>query len=320
MALGMRLVKIDYGQVSADCEDRPSTKFNTCFHPPHQIPAQQRDRHLLHPSEAPYSFARWLPLILKSRKLETWQAQIVKLTPSQTKLLVDASGASIITGEPSRAHKEDIRAEIIPAFSSLDFPPGGLFMRLDRCSPKDGRQTVPGRLALHSADDIILRLTTSQRARNEMVKSLEAGAPTIDATFLPFNDRMQSRREYRAYCAPGTAVITALSQYCWHKPWLFASMQPEGQAKVVEKIWHNIQGIHRQIIESLDPAHELDDLLLKQGFSFDVFYDEEAEASQLVELNVFGARSGCGSCLFHWIEDFELLYGDGEEVEFRVAW
>lgn len=38
-------------------------------------------------------------------------------------------------------------------------------------------------------------------------------------------------------------------------------------------------------------------------------------------MNPFGAMSGCGSSLFHWIKDARVLYGFGgaEEVEFRVA-
>ncbi|KAM0557220.1 hypothetical protein ACHAPJ_005484 [Fusarium lateritium] len=316
----MHLTYIDYKKVESDCQNVPPTKFNTCFHPPDEIPAQDTSHHhLSRPSEAPYSFERWLPLILKTRNLNEKEAQVVKLAQAQAKLLVAASGSSIITGEPSRAYREDIEEEIIPAFSSLIFPSEGLFIRLDRCSPKDGRQTVPGRSSLHSPNDIILRLITSQRARNEIIKSLEEGVLTINLTFLPFNDRMSSKREYRVYCAPRIGRVTAVSQYCWHRPWLFGDQGPEDYMNVVEKIWNGILRIHREILEDLDSNNEMDQLLLKQGFSFDVFYDETDGPLQLVELNVFGARSGCGSCLFHWIKDFDTLYGDGENVEFRVT-
>ncbi|KAF9767056.1 hypothetical protein IL306_000431 [Fusarium sp. DS 682] len=278
-----------------------------------------RTQHLTRPSEEPYYFSRWLPLILKTRNLDLKDAQIVRLTPAQAKLLVAASATSIITGEHNRAYQEDINEEIIPHLSSLNFPVEGLFMRLDGCSPKDGRQTVPGRLSLHSPDDIIIRLITSQRARNEMSKSLKEESPTVNLTFLPFNERMGSRREYRVYCAPEAGAITAVSQYCWHKPWFFSDEQPENRARVVDNIWKGIQKIHDDILQDLDTSNELDHLLLKQGLSFDVFYDEADESSQLVELNVFGARSGCGSCLFHWINDWDKLYGNDERVEFRVT-
>jgi len=66
---------------------------------------------------------------------------------------------------------------------------------------------------------------------------------------------------------------------------------------------------------------EMDKLLLEQGFTFDVMYAEDTGECKLIELNSFGARSGCGSCLFHWLSDEVVLYGekvDGE-VEFRIA-
>jgi hypothetical protein len=62
----------------------------------------------------------------------------------------------------------------------------------------------------------------------------------------------------------------------------------------------------------------LDRLMMEQGFSFDLFYDEDSETCELVELNTFGVRSGCGSCLFQWVEDRGVLYGE-EEPEFRVS-
>jgi hypothetical protein len=66
----------------------------------------------------------------------------------------------------------------------------------------------------------------------------------------------------------------------------------------------------------------LDELMLKQGFTFDVLWDAE-ERCELIELNSFGTRSGCGTCLFHWLRDGDLLYGkklgENGEVEFRIS-
>jgi hypothetical protein len=156
----MHLAQTNYEEVESDCQNVPPTKFNTCFHTVEEIPVHGSTNHLSRPSEAPYSFERWLPLVLKTRKLDPKAVQIVKLTRAEAKLVVAASGTSIITGEHNRAYQEDIQEEIIPHLSSLEFPAEGLFMRLDRCSPKDGRQAVPGRLSSlpkrysHSLDHI----------------------------------------------------------------------------------------------------------------------------------------------------------------------
>lgn len=311
----MKLVQIDYQEVATDCKNPDvAQNFNTSFH-------TTKEADLPRPEETPYSFGRWLPLILETRNLEPSQAQVISLSPAQTRLLLTAASASIATRMINQAYMEDIKDEIIdPGLSKLSFPDCGLFMRLDQCSPKDGRQSTPGKLSLHSAMDIVLRLTTSQRACSSLVKSLELGNSNISLFFLPFNDRMKSEREYRVFCQPHDGKIAAISQYCWHKPWLFANLPVDERNTLVNDLWTKIQTLHGQIMENLRDDDELDSLLLKQGFSFDTSYDETTKAVELVELNVFGARSGCGSCLFHWIKDLDVLYGKTGEVEFRVAW
>ena len=153
-----------------------------------------------------------------------------------------------------------------------------------------------------------------------MMKSLESGSETIDITLLPFDARMDSKCEYRVYCCPTKGSITAVSQYCWHKPWIFKDRPTQTLEEVAEKIWAGIVVLRQQIMNDLKSDDKLDEMLLKQGYTFDVLYDEEKDTSELVELNVFGARSGCGSCLFNWVDDLSLLYGEGNDVEFRVTW
>lgn len=58
--------------------------------------------------------------------------------------------------------------------------------------------------------------------------------------------------------------------------------------------------------------------LVRHGFTFDVVVQRDASV-QLVEVNPFGAMSGCGACLFHWVRDARQMYGFEEEVEFRIT-
>jgi hypothetical protein len=50
--------------------------------------------------------------------------------------------------------------------------------------------------------------------------------------------------------------------------------------------------------------------------------DEEKERCSLIELNSFGTRSGCGACLFQWLNDGEVVYGNVKDgnggLEFRI--
>ncbi|ERF69229.1 hypothetical protein EPUS_01186 [Endocarpon pusillum Z07020] len=58
--------------------------------------------------------------------------------------------------------------------------------------------------------------------------------------------------------------------------------------------------------------------LRDQGFVFHVRYLAGIDV-QLIGLDEFGIASRCGSALFHWLIDAELLYGGREEVEMRVV-
>ncbi|KAI0393019.1 hypothetical protein F5Y17DRAFT_332015 [Xylariaceae sp. FL0594] len=332
----VRLVNIPHSEVEADAEahltraDSDNTtnrRFNTSFHTALDAPDLPA-----RPPEAPYSFKRWLPLILCSRGLPPSSAQVVSLTLSQARLLLRVSEASILIRRLNRIYLEELEEYIVPAFASLTFPPEGLFMRLDACSAKDGQQKIPGSRALRSVDQILLLLLTSQRARNALAHALDdvkegrGGDKAFELFFTPFSPRMQSDREYRVFCPPfhpaESLRVTAISQYRWHKPWLFASSSEEERQRAVERIVRGVETIARQIAKDVVAGDEIDELLMRQGLSFDVSFDEEQDRVELIELNVFGASSACGSCLFHWIRDRETLEsrGGSEELEFRVTY
>ncbi|KAI0836865.1 hypothetical protein F5Y06DRAFT_304953 [Hypoxylon sp. FL0890] len=340
----VKLTRIDYADVvkhihrAVPEEPSRSPRFNSYFHKHMEAPDSTI------PSEYPYSFKRWLPLILRSRGLLPSDSQVVTLSSAQARLLLKAADASIPAGYVSRLYREEINQEIIPAFANLRFPHEGLFLRLDACSAKDRVLKVPRRASLHSVEDIILRLVTSQRARSVLFKAVQpsikrssfdvekTGKEPFDLFFLPFNHRMESTREYRVFCPPiwntvlSTAApisdihISAISQSLWHKPWLFAKETEAEAEKIAQKIANGCRKILNEILEEADLCNKVDNGLFWQGLSFDVWFDEEMDTIQLVELNVFGCRSGCGSCLFHWKDDKLVLYNPStEKLEFRVT-
>ncbi|KAH6880685.1 hypothetical protein B0T10DRAFT_581236 [Thelonectria olida] len=304
----MNLHIVDFEDVRRDLDTGVPTNFNTAFHKAAEAPD------LPIPTEIPTSFDRWLPLIMRTRGLPPAALQV--------RLLVEAAGASIHTRVMNRVYEEDLRDSVYPAFERLKFSQEGLFTRLGACSPKDGTQTIPGQMSLHSIDDIILRLTTSTRATNTFNNMLNHDAQEMAMFFLPFDSRMRTENEYRVFCAPDSLRITAVSQYKWHKPWMFAGKDSHEREAIARRVLHHIEAVHTKIIGDFQDlgSNENDDRLRIQGFTFDVLYDEETDRGELIELNTFGVRSACGSCLFQWVEDRALLYGEESEVvQFRVA-
>ncbi|KAK1830467.1 hypothetical protein QBC39DRAFT_354046 [Podospora conica] len=314
----IKLRIVDYERVKADWESGAPTEFNSNFHTAAEAPD------LPIPSNTPTSFARWLPLVMRSRGIQDDALQVVSLTGIQVRLLLQAAGASVHTRVLNRACAEDLQEEVAPAFGSLAFPPQGLFMRLAACSTKDGAQLLPGKMSVSSIDEIMLQLTTSLRAwsalNNAVNRAVDARAPCLSIFFLPFDPRMDTAQEYRVFCAPETLRITAVSQYRWHMPWRFGDRGEEERIAIARTIFVGIQDTHAAIIRDIRAGDAMDDQLRRQGFTFDVLWDESRNSCELIELNTFGVRSACGACLFHWLRDRELLYGErSEEVAFAVT-
>jgi len=314
----MRLKIVEYETVKADFDSGAPTEFNSNFHTAEEAADLRLPIGI--PSNAPTSFERWLPLVMRSRGLPDDALQVVSLTNAQVRLLVLAAGASVHTRVLNRAYAEELEEEVAPSFGGLIFPPQGLFMRLAACSTKDGAQKIPGKMSISSIDEIVLQLTTSLRAWSALNNTTNAQAARLSIFFLPFDRRMDTAQEYRVFCAPETMRITAVSQYLWHKPWHFAGRSEEERIAIARSIFAGIQKIQADIVRDVRAGDAMDDLLRQQGFTFDVLFDESRGSCELIELNTFGVRSACGSCLFHWVKDRDLLYGErSEEVEFDVT-
>ncbi|KAL7819462.1 hypothetical protein V8C44DRAFT_318196 [Trichoderma aethiopicum] len=308
---------VDYKYVERDLERGIPDNYNTNFHTAADAPYDPI------PSNKPFSYDIWLPPILRSRGVPASDLQVIVLRRPQIELLVKAAAASIHTRVLNRSYAEDLQEEVYPAFQSLTFPPEGLFMRLGACSPKDGAHTTPGMLSLQSVEDIVLRMTTSLRTWSALTNVLNSDAEETHAYFLTFDPRLQSSREYRVFCCPESLRITAVSQYEWHKPWIFANKDRDRMGERAQSIVDGIEKVHDEILEFMQAQEdpELERVIRRQGFTFDVFYDQLDDVCRLIELNTFGVRSACGSCLFHWLRDRELLYGNegGPGIVFRVT-
>ena len=112
-----------------------------------------------------------------------------------------------------------------------------------------------------------------------------------------------------------------MSQYCWHNAWA-GKNESETLSQTLEKVAKGVEEIHAKIMEHAEILKKegrawVIEKLESEGFTFDVF--DTGEEVQLVEVNPYGAMSGCGSCFFHWIRDAKLLYGRQEKVEVRVV-
>lgn len=271
--------------------------FNSSLHTVTEVPEGET-----RPPFEPTYYGPWLAIIASTTNLDRKDVHVVSISNSDARLLIQAGKAALVTGRVPASELEDLLVGMSPTIPKT-VPNRGWFMRLDPMSCKD----TPGGISpVHTVQDIVLRLTTSFRAQASLQHQLDLRQP-IKLYLIPYNTAMETSREFRVYCARG-GQIAAISQYQWHKP----SGWTDEDLSIVAT---GAQGLHRMIIHEIERTGSP---LKQTGFVFDLLYAEEnmvfstRNQFQLIELNPFGALSGCGSCLFHWIRDWEILYeGDG---------
>lgn len=169
-----------------------------------------------------------------------------------------------------------------------------------------------------SIEQIWQRIATSDRALTG-IKDLRQAGVEMKLFLLPWNERIRPEHEYRGFCAPNGGKVTAVSQYRWFQPWVHLGESTTETETKAASVLEGVLDIHQRLMRH--PA--VSELKLKDtGFTFDVA--EVDKRIVLVELNDFGATTGCRSCLYHWLDDAKLLYGRSSNtaarssVDFRV--
>ncbi|CAD6564884.1 MAG: hypothetical protein ASARMPREDX12_004483 [Alectoria sarmentosa] len=197
------------------------------------------------------------------------------------------------------------------------------FVRLDTCSLKDA---LIGEGYIKDVKDLWTRLATSARGMSGIrsLRDWDKSMPMYMYLF-PWREDMRTELEYRVYCPPplaqgndsgksAAAKLSAISQYKWHTPWCHATSESEHEG-IARKLLKSCEVLHQMIMAS----SAMTERLRNRGFVFDVVEDPGTLDVQSIELNGFGAMTGCGACLFHWVRDAKLLYGLEEKVEVRVT-
>ena len=299
------------------------TLYNTCFHTVEEIAAVVPEiKHIDQKKDGGFLLLEpWLDLILRSRGIPDEDVHRVELPGQFVTALIYASSVGFYKGTVSASDAEDLDA-LFPSRTTrglllLDLFNSGheYFVRLNTCSLKDSLDGGSG--AVRSIRTLWTRLATSARgiAGIKQLRNMKPQEP-INLYLIPWDGNKNTELEYRVFCPPPDGRITAISQYEWRSPWVHSQ---KGQDIQMAKAW----GIYRSAkdIHELIMAHpSMTEIQKSKGFVFDVTEDSTVPYGlSLVELNQFGARTGCGACLFHWIKDGRVLYGMQDEVEFRIT-
>lgn len=323
----MKLRTIPYTVIEKALEEEKTTVTNqrycnACFHKQEEIAAALPNiEHKPPDSVQPWVLLEpWLGLIRSSRNINEDDVHRIKLPGSFLTILISALAVDIRMGRINASYAEDLE-ETFPRITTNGINISELlrnkryFVRLNTCSLKDA--IAGGTGPVTSVEQLWTRLATSSRAHDGItsMRAYDMSAP-IYLYLFPWDEHLRTDLEYRVFCPPGAERIAAISQYKWHGRWYHANKSLEDQLKVAKPILEGAETLHCQMLEHPAMTEELK----SAGYTFDVAeYVDGRDAVRLIELNDFGALSGCGRCLFQWIGDAQVLYGLRAEVEFRVT-
>ena len=224
-------------------------------------------------------------------------------------------------------HREEVNSESSVAITSP------IFCRLNECSMK--QSTNYKVRPFSDGADILDGLLRDRR----VISWLAMPKYNIRSTTIylsDFDPSFACKNEYRVFVWKGK--VTGISQYRWFTTDETEYHTEESARRIGEDILyfmeredgllyqlkdyknkrlgaqHDLSGNHSVSVAGTsqeDPSGDENELVLVA----DVVHTEGHV--YLVEINLFGGETGCGSALFHWKRDESVLYGDGKNVVCR---
>ncbi len=180
------------------------------------------------------------------------------------------------------------------ALATVDLKSGPFFIRCDECSTKDVHSYRPVPYA--NVEQFLRDIVLSKR----LSAFLNDGRPGQNFTIIitKWLPCVNMEREFRVFVK--NKRVTAISQYVWHK--------------VLS--WTPTEELFAHMIQYVDNLYNQE--LFPENSSVDLYVHDDNSTIKLVEIGPFGGYTGCGSCLFHWVRDNDIMNSDSDDCVVRL--
>jgi hypothetical protein len=229
----------------------------------------------------------------------------IHLSYSYCKILEQASVVGYLKrGRPSNIEElEEIENYIRTFLPDTSTKPW--FVRVNEASPKDGLYDAG---PLLSAKDIVTSLSTSLRI-HKAFNSLKPACGDI-LYLVPWRRDWNEELEFRVFVHEGR--VTCFSQYVWHRDVGWGGNSNSIQivsAKILEFCNNKVIPIFPLTSYVVDVI-----IILETDVKIREINEDTKLIVEVIEFNSFGVELASGSALFHWINDFDILYGKYDSV------
>lgn len=240
---------------------------------------------------------------------ENWKAlkdidreQVITLDETCTQILALAGQIGRHTFELPQLYHEELCEVIDKIENELPESYSPFFVRLSKCSTKGGHGGVG---PFWNSKQIVRALVTSYRC----VDVFSSGG-ICKLYVSPFNSQFNPDDEFRVFVY--NKKVTCISQYNEKEDCGWGMLDD----KTLSLVCSNIVDLYYAL---MDRAATLN-ICLPDCLTMDVLcLRTQNFATELVEFNTFGAQMSAGSCLFDWIDDYDLLHSTGGLEEMRVV-
>ena len=238
---------------------------------------------------------------------------VIPLPIKYAKYIYEASIIGYIKG--NRSHIFDDELEFVENYIDTFLPKNkNWFARLDSASPKDGKY---GAGPLSTSNEIVTALATSMRVNKSLENAIKKNSNgsqieicDVPLYLLPWRNDWNENLEFRVFVH--NKKVTSISQYVWHKDVGFTE-------DIMKVLTPKILDFCEYVINKFPLFDFVVDIIVVLQDNIEICgIDQNTNLNvELVEFNSFGAELASGSALFHWLNDYNLLYGYTDNVYVR---
>lgn len=167
------------------------------------------------------------------------------------------------------------------------------------------KNKVYGHLTVATPEEIIYLLCCSPRLYHSLELFENTRKLQTNLCLREWDPELENEdMDFRVFIYHGH--VTGISQYKWHT--VIAALQHTKYCKEIRK----------RIIGFWDESKHLFPPQFQQNIVMDAHVSYDLEIVKIIEFNTFGVHQRCGSALFNWIHDYDVLYNTDGKTEFRV--
>lgn len=234
---------------------------------------------------------KWIDIFHKD------QYKTFDLSRSDLYWMIQAFEIGRITGKFPKSFSEELK--LIEDKYKFIVPDEGYFVRTEKVSLKYGCHGCGPYFNIREIVESICTTTQGHRC-------IDPDDITCRIYLMKWRDDISFEKEFRVFVHNNK--ITAISQQALHIPinWFY------------DKSNNELVSLSENLCKYFNDNIQDKMSICSNSYVMDIAYIRD-DLFYFIEPNSFGKEYAAGSALFHWLNDYNIIYGNEEEIHFRLT-